>query len=167
MQIRQAVDSDLDAILELHNEAILHSTALWTDTAVDRADRERWLDELQRNSQPVLVALVDGRFAGYASYGFWRPKFGYRFSAQNSIYLVEQFRAKGIGRSLMIELIAHAKASGYHSMVADIEAENQASIALHSSLGFVLEGTLTEIGFKFNRWLDLAIMRLPLQRTDG
>lgn len=163
MIIREAVDADLDAILEIHNDAILHSTALWTDDPVDRRDRETWFLHQKNNGQPILVAEIDDEVAGYASYGYWRAKYGFRFSVENSVYVREQFQGRGVGRALMVELIQHAKDHGYHVMVADIEAGNVASIALHERLGFVLEGNVKQLGFKFGRWLDLAILRLPLR----
>jgi phosphinothricin acetyltransferase len=161
--IREAVDADLDTILEIHNDAILNSTALWTDDPVDRRDRETWFLHQKNNDQPILVAEIEGEVAGYASYGYWRAKYGYRFSVENSVYIAEKFQGQGVGKALMVELIQHAKDHGYHVMVADIEAGNAASIALHERLGFVLEGNVKELGFKFGRWLDLAILRLPLQ----
>lgn len=162
MKIRPATDADLDAILAIHNDAILHSTALWTDEPVDRRDRETWYVAQQAAGHPIVVAEIDGSVAGYASYSYWRAKTGYRFSLENSVYVGEHFQGQGVGRALMQNLIAEAKTGGYHVMVADIEAGNVASIALHRSLGFELEGTILEIGFKFGRWLDLAIMRLVL-----
>jgi L-amino acid N-acyltransferase YncA len=162
MKIRSASDADLDAILGIHNDAILHSTALWTDEPVERSDREAWFAHQRTAGHPILVADIDGAVGGYASYSYWRAKYGYRFSLENSVYVADGFRGQGVGRALMEALIGHAKAGGYHVMVADIEAGNEASIALHTSLGFELEGTIVEIGFKFGRWLDLAIMRLKL-----
>jgi phosphinothricin acetyltransferase len=162
MLIRQAEDADLDAILAIHNDAILHSTALWTDEPVERIDREDWLASRTSAGDAVLVAIEEGQLAGYAAYAPWRAKFGYRHTVEDSVYIAAPFQGRGIGRSLLVELIEHARGAGHHVMLADIESGNAASIGLHESLGFVEAGRLREIGTKFERWLDLTILQLDL-----
>jgi L-amino acid N-acyltransferase YncA len=162
VQLRPAQDGDLDAILAIHNDAILNSPAIWYDEPVDRANREAWLAEHEAMGHPVIVAEVDGVVAGYASYGPWRPRSGYRYTVENSVYLDAEHQGQGLGRALLVELIARAKASGLHMMVANIEASNTASIRLHRSLGFEQTGFLREVGRKYDRWLDLVILQLAL-----
>ena len=163
MIIRQAVDADLDAILAIHNDAILNSTALWTDAPVDRAEREEWLAERTRSGNPVLVADDDGVAVGFATYAQWRVKWGYRHTVEDSVYIAATHQGRGIGRELLVQLVDHATAAGHHVMLADIESGNAASIALHKSLGFADVGRLNEIGRKFDRWLDLTILSLRLK----
>jgi phosphinothricin acetyltransferase len=163
MLIRPAVDGDLDAILEIHNDAIRNSTALWTDEVVDRSDREEWLTSRVSAGNAVLVAIdADDELAGYAAYAPWRAKYGYRNTVEDSVYIAAPFQGRGIGRALLVGLIEHARAAGHHVMLADIESGNGASIRLHESLGFVEAGRLREIGQKFGRWLDLTILQLDL-----
>lgn len=162
VQLRPAKDADLDAILAIHNDAILTSAAIWYDEPVDRADREAWFAERQAMGHPVIVAEVDGVVAGYASYGPWRPRSGYRFTVENSVYLDAAHQGQGLGRALLVELIAVAREAGLHMMIANIEASNTASIRLHESLGFEQSGFVREVGRKFDRWLDLAILQLKL-----
>jgi L-amino acid N-acyltransferase YncA len=162
MLIRPAVDADLDAILEIHNDAIRNSTALWTDEVVDRSDREEWLTSRVSVGNAVLVAIEDDELAGYAAYAPWRAKYGYRNTVEDSVYIATSFQGRGIGRALLVALIDHARAAGHHVMLADIESGNAASIGLHESLGFVEAGRLREIGQKFDRWLDLTILQLDL-----
>lgn len=162
MFIRQAVDSDLDAILAIHNESIAHSTAIWTDHAVPRSDREAWLAARTAAGDPVLVAVENDELAGYATYAQWREKYGYRHTVEDSVYIAGPFQGRGIGRALLAELIERARTAGHHVMLADIESGNAASIALHESLGFVEAGHLREIGTKFGSWLDLTILQLNL-----
>ncbi len=162
MQIRQAADADLDVILAIHNDAILNSTALWTDATVDRAEREQWLADRTASGNPVLVAVDDGAVVGFASYAQWRARWGYRHTVEDSVYVASTHHGKGIGRALLVELIDHAKKAGHHVMLADIESGNAASIGLHKSLGFEPVGQLNEIGRKFDRWLDLTILSLRL-----
>jgi phosphinothricin acetyltransferase len=162
MLIRQAVDADLDAILAIHNDAILNSTALWTDEVVDRSDREKWLAERTAAGDPLLVAVEGDEVAGYATYAQWRARYGYRYTVEDSVYLAAPYQGRGIGRALLVELIDRARAAGHHVMLADIESGNVASVRLHESLGFVEAGHLREIGTKFGRWLDLTILQLDL-----
>lgn len=162
MLIRQALDADLDAILAIHNDAILNSAAIWDDHEVDRAEREEWLQSRTREGHPVLVAVDDGVIAGYATYAPWRWKYGYRNTVEDSVYLDADHQGRGIGRALLARLIDHARQAGHHVMLADIESGNTASIRLHESLGFEHAAQLNEIGQKFDRWLDLTIMSLRL-----
>jgi phosphinothricin acetyltransferase len=162
MLIRQAVDADLDAILAIHNDAILNSAAIWDDQQVDRAEREQWLAERVRDGHPVLVAVEDDAAIGYATYAPWRWKSGYRNTVEDSVYIDAAHQGKGIGRELLTQLIDHARGAGHHVMLADIESGNAASIRLHESLGFEHAAQLNEIGQKFDRWLDLTILSLRL-----
>jgi L-amino acid N-acyltransferase YncA len=168
MRIRPAEPHDVDDLLDIRNDAILHSTALWTDEPVDRAEREAWYAETTAAGDPILIADVDGRVAGYGTYGPWRRMSGYRYSVEDSVYVREGFQGRGIGRALVEELIAHARAAGKRAMFADIEAGNAGSIRLHERLGFRRVGLLPGIGTKFGRSLDLAILHLALQdEPDG
>lgn len=160
--IRPAADADLDAVLEIHNAAIRDTLAIWTETEVDRADRERWLAAHRADGHPVIVAELDGAVAGYAAYGPWREKTGYRFTVENSVYVAAGYQRRGIARALMVELIELARAAGMHVMIGAIEAGNAASIALHEQLGFEPPVVVREVGTKFGKRLDLAFMRLEL-----
>ena len=162
MNIRPATDADLDAVLEIHNAAIRDSLAIWSDTEVDRSDRERWLAEQDANGHPVIVAEINGAVAGYAYYSQWRGRTGYRHTVENSVYVATGFQRQGIARLLMVELLDLARLRGMHVMIAAIEAGNTASIALHEQLGFESPVIMREVGTKFDRWLDLALMRLEL-----
>ena len=161
-EIRPAENGDLGAILAIHNRAIRESLAIWSEAEVAPSERRRWLDEHRMAGHPVLVAVVDGTVAGFAAYGQWRPRTGYRFCVENSVYLADEYHRRGIGRQLMLELIRLAKANGMHVMMAGIEAGNTASIALHRELGFDEPVILRQVGYKFDQWLDLALMRLDL-----
>jgi phosphinothricin acetyltransferase len=162
MILRPAADADLDAILAIHNDAILHSTALWTDDPVARNDREEWLASRVAAGNAVLVAVEGHQVAGYAAYAPWRAKYGYRNTVEDSVYIAAPFQGRGLGRALLVALIDHAREAGHHVMLADIESGNAASIRLHESLGFVEAGHLREIGTKFGGWLDLTILQLDL-----
>lgn len=160
--VRDAVVGDLPGILEIHNEAIANSTAIWDETPADLDERRRWFDDRRGNGFPVLVAAVDGRVAGYASYGVWRAKSGYRHTVENSVYVHVDFHRRGIATALMAALIERARAGGVHVIVASIESSNATSIALHERFGFRVVAQMPEVGRKFGRWLDMTYMQLIL-----
>lgn len=164
MLIRDAHEDDLPAILAIHNDAVLTTTAIWNSTTVDLEDRRAWLAARRQAGYPVLVAEQAGEVAGYASFGDWRAWEGYRFTVENSIYIRADRRGRGIGSALLAPLVAAAGRLGKHVMVAGIEAGNAASIRLHHRHGFVQVGHFREVGEKFGRWLDLVFLQRTLAR---
>lgn len=159
MLIRDATEADLPAILEIYNDAVIHSTAIWNEITVDLGNRKAWLAARRAKGFPVLAAERDGAVLGYASYGDWRAFDGYRHTVEHSVYVDKEARGGGIGRALMEALLARAKEAGVHAMIAAIEADNAPSIALHERLGFFHTGRYREVGTKFGRWLDLVTMQ--------
>ena len=167
MNIRPAVEQDAAVIADIYNDAVLQSTAIWNDKTVDVANRVQWMADRQHAGFPVLVAVnADEAVLGYASYGDWRPWDGYRFTVEHSVYVLKTARGKGVGEALMHALITHATQQGKHVMVAGIESENTASIALHKKLGFRDAGRVSEVGNKFGRWLDLTFLQLHLDQRE-
>ncbi|WP_068275282.1 GNAT family N-acetyltransferase [Aldersonia kunmingensis] len=162
MIVRDAEPADLEAILEIHNTAIAESTAIWDTEQVDLDERVAWWAHRRQAGFPVLVAEIDGAVAGYASYGPWRPKSGYRFTVENSVYVADGFHRRGVATALLGELVVRAKIDGVHVIVAGIEASNQASIALHRNFGFEIVAEMPQVGAKFGRWMDLTLMQLML-----
>lgn len=160
--VRDCTPADLDVVHALHVDAVLHSTAIWQETPHPRSYFDGWLAERQADGYPVVVAEVDGNVAGYATYSQWRPHEGYRLTVEHSVYVVEAFRGRGIATTLMRALVARATAEGRHVMMAGICSTNTGSIALHERLGFTTVAVVPEVGRKFDRWLDLTMMRLPL-----
>jgi L-amino acid N-acyltransferase YncA len=162
--IRDATEADLPAILEIYNDAVANTTAIWNETLVDLANRRDWFAARQARGFPILVADEDGVVKGYAAYGDWRAFEGFRHTVEHSVYVHREARGGGIGRLLMRELITRAASNGIHVMIACVEAGNAASIRLHETLGFRLTGTFQEVGIKFGRWLDLACLELRVSR---
>lgn len=163
MLIRDTVRADLPEILLVHNAAIADTTAIWDEELVDLAEREAWLAGRRDAGMAVLTAEIDGRVAGYASYGQYRPKSGYRLTVENSVYVADGFLRRGVATALMAELISRARTDGLHAMVAGIESTNSTSIALHEKFGFAVVGVMPQVGVKFGRWLDLTWMQLLLE----
>ncbi|MTB87538.1 N-acetyltransferase [Aeromicrobium senzhongii] len=161
--IREATPADLPAILDIHNEAILNTTAIWDETPAELADRVRWYENLVTAGYPVLVAETGGTVAGYASYGPFRTRSSYRHTVENSVYVHRDHRRRGIARELLVALLGHAyDDADVHVVLALIESGNTVSIELHEDLGFEQTGHLAEVGRKFDRWLDLTILRCPV-----
>ncbi len=159
--IRAATPADLPGILEIHNDAIVTSTAIWDEVPVDLANRLDWYEQRVASGHPVLVAEIDGQIAGFASYGAFRERASYRHTVEDAVYVHRDHRRRGVARELMVPLLGHACDSpDVHVMLALIESSNTVSIELHEDLGFEMTGRLPEVGRKFDRWLDLTILRL-------
>jgi L-amino acid N-acyltransferase YncA len=160
-KIRPAAGDDAEAIRAIRSDVIERSTAMWTTTPLTREDGEAWLAEnLARRS--AFVAESAGDVVGFANWAPWRPKDGYRYTVEDSVYLVAGHQGRGVGAELLRTLITGASDSGAHVMIACIEATNAPSVVLHARHGFELVGTAREVGTKFGRWLDLTMMSLAL-----
>lgn len=162
VSLRPATPNDVPGILAIMNHNILHSTTVYDYDPKNVQEMEAWLQEKQEAGWPVIVADENGSVVGYGTYGTFRYKQGYRFTVEHSVYVAEGYAGKGIGKLLLSELITIAKASGYHTMIGGIDAQNTGSIAFHKKFGFKEAGTIKEAGFKFGRWLDVTFMQLIL-----
>jgi L-amino acid N-acyltransferase YncA len=166
MQVRDATEADLPAILSIINEATLNTTAVWGIAPTTLEARRSWWKDRIDAGFPVLVAGEGDSVLGFASYGAFRPWEGYKHTVEHSVYVDAAARGKGVGRTLLVALIEHADNAGKHVMVAGIDASNIVSIKLHETLGFTSAGTLTQVGRKFDRWLDLLFMQRMLSSGD-
>ncbi|MFN3513827.1 MAG: GNAT family N-acetyltransferase [Phenylobacterium sp.] len=162
VRVREAGASDLPGVLAIYNQAILETTAVWSNAPVDLNNRREWLKDRQVRGFPVLVAEADGAVCGFASFGEFRAWPGYVHTVEHSVYVAQDWRRHGVGRALLEELIEAAKTLQKHVLIAGIEAENSASLKLHAALGFEHAGRLHQVGAKFGRWLDLVFMELRL-----
>lgn len=164
INIRKAGQADVQDILRIFNEAILHTTAVYDEQPRSLEQQMSWWEKKRSDKMPVLVAENEQEVIGFGTYGIFRPFDGFRYSLEHSIYVLQDFRGKGLGKMLLEELISLAGKEGYHSMIAGIDAENAASIAFHRFFGFKEVGRLPEVGYKFNKWLDLVFMQLMLKK---
>lgn len=162
LTIRPASRADVPAILEIYNDAVLHTTASYDLQPVSLESRLTWYDQKAAGGWPVLVAEQGGQVVGFATFGPFREKAGYAGTAEHSVYVRQGQRGGGIGGALMTPLIAEARRRGLHVLVGGIDAENAGSIAFHQRLGFETVAHMKQVGRKFDRWLDLVFMQLIL-----
>jgi len=160
------------SILDIFNEAIANSTALYDYKPRAPETMVGWFEAKNKGRYPVIgIEDAEGTLVGFGSYGAFRAWPAYKYTVEHSIYIDTRFRGQGHGRTLLEALVAAATRQDYHVMVGGIDASNAASIKLHESLGFTHSGTVRQAGFKFGRWLDLAfyqrILATPAAPVDG
>lgn len=166
--IRRATEADLPAVLEIYNEAVLNTTASYDYEPRTIEHRREWFSERQRDDYAVFVAVNgDGRVVGWSALNPYHSRCGYRFTAENSVYVAADQRGRGIGGLLLEPLLEAGMARGLHSIIAAIDAENEASLRLHAAFGFEKVGHFKQVGYKFNRWLDVVYMEKLLEPADG
>lgn len=160
--IRSARRSDLKAINDIYNHFVLHSTCTYQEEPEPMANRRRWFNH-HGTKHPVIVAELNGTVVGWGSLSPYHPRSAYRRSVENSVYVHHAFHRQGIGSRVLKELITRARHIGHRAIIAGIDADQSASIALHARFGFKEAGRLVEVGFKFKRWLDVIYMELLLK----
>ncbi len=161
--LRKYKTEDTQAILDIINYNILHSTALYDYTIRTYEAQLAMLEDKMKKNFPVIIAEVDGVVAGFGMYGEFRFKEAYKFTVEHSVYVSNDFQGKGIGKLLLSQLIATAKEQGIHTMIAVIDSENQSSVDFHEKYGFETVGLIKESGWKFERWLHSVFMQLILK----
>ncbi|HWX49974.1 MAG TPA: GNAT family N-acetyltransferase [Roseomonas sp.] len=169
--IRPATEADMDAIAAIYRHHVLHGTATFeTEPPTAEEMRQRRAGIVERGLPYLVAEDTDGHVLGYAYAGAYRPRPAYRNTLENSVYISEEARGRGIGHRLLDALIQKCAALGCRQMVAVIgDSANEASIRLHKAIGFQPIGTLRSVGRKHGRWLDTVLMQLELgdgDRTD-
>ena len=162
IEVRDAIADDLPAILEIYNDVIATTTAVYRDDPATLDDRQAWWQARVTQGYPVLVAHDDGTVLGFASFGDFRAWPGYRFTVEHTVHVRSDCRRRGVGHLLMTDVLRRGRELGKHVMVAGVDAENAGSIRFHERLGFERVGHLREVGFKFGRRLDLVFLQRML-----
>jgi phosphinothricin acetyltransferase len=171
VHVRLATLADADAIRAIYNKEVLESTVTFDLVARSRADQERWLDEHSGAYLAIVAEDADGAGAdtgtsmatgavvGFASLAPYRSRPAYSTTVEDSVYVRRDRQRRGVGRLLLSALVGLATDHGFHTVIARIVDGHEASIALHRAVGFEMVGIEREVGRKFGRWLDVAVMQ--------
>jgi len=165
--LRPATCGDLLAINDIYNHYVLHSTCTYQETPETMEGRREWFGR-HGDEHPVIVAEIEGRVAGWGSLSAYHTRSAFRRTVEDSIYIHPELHGRGLGSLVLRDLVRRARSLGHHAIVAAIEAEQPASLALHTRCQFEPVGRLRQVGFKFGRWLDLIYLELllPGPETD-
>lgn len=159
MKIRLANYDDLPQILEIYNHAVLNTTASYDYQPRTLEHRTAWFEDHQRQNYPIYVAVIEtGEVVGWSSLSRFHDRMGYRFTAEDSVYVAEVHRGKGVGKALLKPLIDAACERKLRAVLGLIDGQNEVSIRLHAGFGFEKVAHLKQVGYKFDRWLDVVIM---------
>jgi len=161
ISIRTAELSDLDAITDIYNEAILTTTATFDTDPKNTSERLEWFHS-HDTRHPIMVAGLEGKVVGWASLSRWSERSAYDDTGETSFYVKAEHRGKGIGRKLKQAIIDEARRLRFHTLIARVASESNESLHLNESLGFVHIGTMKEVGRKFGRLLDVHILQKML-----
>ena len=169
-QIREALEADLPALVDIQNVLLATTTVEWTESPHTVEERAEWLRRQRALGYPVLVAVTTTEVIGWCSFGDFRDTTkwpGYRTTVEHTIHVREDHWGCGVGRRLMTRLLEAAQSLGKHVMVGAVTGENEASIRFHERLGFVEVARMPQVGAKFGRWLDLVLLQKRLdERQD-
>jgi len=160
--IRNVQENDIPAIVEIYNPYITRTAVSFEEEPVTVTEIRRRIEEVQTYALPWLCAEIDGSLAGYAYATRWRERSAYRFTAESTIYLGDGFLGRGIGVKLFSVLLEQVRAAGMHQVMAVITLPNPASVELHEKLGYVKVAHFSQVGYKFEHWLDVGYWQLAL-----
>lgn len=165
--IRTVEEHDFIAIHRIYEDQVLNGVSSWEEEPPSVEEMKARCQNIVDGGFPYLVATEGDKLLGYAYASSYRGRIGYRFTVENSVYVSEEARGKGVGRFLMDSLITECETLGFRQMIAVIgSSDNSASINFHERMGFDRVGVLPSIGFKFGRWMDSVIMQLSLGAGD-
>ena len=166
--IRVSREEDIAAITAIYGDSVLFNASSYEYDPPDEAEMARRRGAVLAGGFPYLIAELDGKVAGYAYAGPFRPRVGYRFTVENSVYIDPACVGRGIGKRLLMGVIDECEKLGFRQMIAVIgDRANVASIKLHESCGFRLIGVFPSVGFKFGRWVDSVQMQRTLGEGDS
>jgi phosphinothricin acetyltransferase len=160
--IRTATARDAQAITQIYNHYILNTSITFEEQAISADEMAGRIAEVQAASLPWLVAEQDGQIVGYAYASKWKGRCAYRYSVESTVYLDACAGRKGYGSQLYEQLLAALKQCGMHVVMGGIALPNPASVALHEKLGFKKVAHFSEVGFKFEKWIDVGYWQVKL-----
>ncbi len=158
---RALTPDDLMEINAIYNHYVLHSTCTYQTVPSTADERAQWF-AAHGEKHPVIVAELEGKVIGWGSLSKLHARQAFANSVEDSIYLHHEHTGRGIGKKMLVELLRLAKLAGHHTVLGAICSDQAGSIALHEKLGFEKVAHLREVGYKFDRWLDLVWMQKML-----
>jgi phosphinothricin acetyltransferase len=158
VRIRPATEADQEAILSIYNEAVLNTTATFDTVERSLVEQFAWFRKHKQN-HPVLIAEEEGDLIGWASLSSWSERIAYEGTVEVSVYIHLEHRGKGLGKKLLEVITLEGKKTGNHTVIARISSDNSVSMHIHEALGYRHVGTLKEVGFKFGKFIDVAMMQ--------
>jgi L-amino acid N-acyltransferase YncA len=165
VQLRLATLDDAEEMRTIYNLEVETSTATFDLVTRSSEDQRAWLAE-RSGAHAAVVAVNDGEVVGFASLSPYKERAAYRTTVEDSVYVRRDHHGQGIGKALLGEMLDVARRHGFHAVMARIEATREPSVALHRACGFELVGIEREVGRKFNRWLDIALMQRLLDGSN-
>jgi phosphinothricin acetyltransferase len=168
IQLKPCTEKQLPEILEIFNEAILNSTALYDYKIRTIETMNAWYSDKLKGNYPIVGAYDETEtLLGFATYGPFRIRPAYKYTVEHSVYIRADKRKNGLGKILLAEIIKLAENQDYHVLIGAIDASNTVSIHLHENEGFVFCGLIKQAGFKFGKWLDLVFYQLILKTPEN
>jgi L-amino acid N-acyltransferase YncA len=163
MNIRACAVTDLDAVQAIYAHHVRTGFGTFEEVPPSVTEMRERFDALVQARYPFLVAELDGRVAGYAYAGPFRPRAAYRHTSESSVYVASGLQRRGVGHALMLQVMAECRRLGHRELLAVIgDSSNVGSIGLHAALGFERVGVFKNVGFKFARWVDVVLMQCTL-----
>jgi phosphinothricin acetyltransferase len=163
MEVRDCAARDIDTVHGIYAHHVRTSLGTFEEEPPSVGEMRQRFDTIVACNFPFVVAETEGRLAGYAYAGPFRPRSGYRYTCESSVYVAPDMQRRGVGRLLMLRVIAHCQGLGQRQMLAVIgDSDNAGSTGLHAALGFEHVGTFKNVGFKFARWVDVVLMQRAL-----
>jgi L-amino acid N-acyltransferase YncA len=163
--IRDATEDDLKAILDIYNAEVMTGTATWDLEPRSWDEQLAWFAAHCAPYCAIVAVESDGLVAGWGSLSRFHPRPGYRFTVEDTVYVRPDRQRRGIGRALLMELVERGQAGGFRAMLGKISGDNTPSIELHRACGFFEAGRERELGYKFDRWLDVVTMELLVEKN--
>ncbi len=165
IKIRNAVRGDLEAITGIYNYAVVNTMATFDTRPKTVKSREKWFGR-HSGRHPIIVAENKNTVVGWASLSQWSDRCAYRNTAEVSVYVNKDNQGLGVGSVLMSAIVGLARKNKFHAVIARIAGDNEVSVGLHRKYGFFNVGVLKEVGFKFNRYVDVRLMQLILEENE-
>ena len=162
MELRDATPDDAASIVAIYNYSVTTTAISFEEDIVSADAMRQRIADVQESNLPWLVAVIDGAVAGYAYATKWRVRHAYRFSVESTVYIARELAGLGLGTALYAALIERLKSNDRHLVIGGIALPNEASVRLHEKMGFVKVAHFSEVGRKFDRWIDVGYWQLTI-----